>query len=140
MKIHLAVLEARQAKRLSQTQLAERTGLSPTYISKVENSCLIPTICTLVRVAGGLDITPGQLLDRALDPSLDDTCVHRRGVIMRNGNRRVVPVRQACTLPRRIIFPLGSHVRDPAAIAARRRLGREIMGRAASADAVCACP
>lgn len=141
MKIHLAILEARQARHISQIQLGERTGLSPTYISKVENCCIVPTIDTLVRVANGLNMEPGRLLDRALDPSLDDSCVSRREVIMRNGSKRVMPVRQSRrTRPLTCAFPAGGCVRDPVAIAARKRLGRLIVGgeeHASSVHPVC---
>jgi transcriptional regulator with XRE-family HTH domain len=38
-------------------QLGERTGLSPALLSKLENSKLIPTVPTLLRIAMVFDVT-----------------------------------------------------------------------------------
>jgi transcriptional regulator with XRE-family HTH domain len=129
MKIHLAVLEARQSSNLSQIQLGKLTGLSPAYISKVENSCLVPTLETLVRVAGGLNLTAGQLLDRALDPSLDENSVRRREITMGDGSKRVIPIKQRVDAkPRTLSFPRGNLVHDRTSIESRRALGKLICG------------
>jgi transcriptional regulator with XRE-family HTH domain len=129
MKINLAILEARQAMDLSQPQLANRAGMTRSYISKIETSFVVPSIPTFVRLASALNINPCRLLQRALDPSLNDSCVRRRSVIMRNGRKRVMPVRE----PRRgkiqpLSFPEGNLVHDPTSVAYRRELGRLIAG------------
>src|SRR5689334_12515977 len=42
-------------------QLGERTGLSPALLSKIENSKLVPTVPTLLRIAMVFDVTLDHL-------------------------------------------------------------------------------
>jgi transcriptional regulator with XRE-family HTH domain len=46
----------RQAAGLSQEQLADRTGLHPTEISRLERAAREPRLGTMLRLAKGLDI------------------------------------------------------------------------------------
>jgi DNA-binding XRE family transcriptional regulator len=46
----------REAAKLSQEQLAERTGLHPTEISRLERAVREPRLGTMLRLAQGLDI------------------------------------------------------------------------------------
>lgn len=127
MKLDLAILEARQTKHLTQPQLAARSAIPRSHISKLENHFVVPTLQTLVRLARGLEMSPGQLLDRALDPSLDDSCVKRTVVKMRDGSRRVIPVKQRRrSVPKRDPLPSGNLVHDPFSVARRRKLGKLI--------------
>lgn len=57
------VREARLAAGLTQEALAEAAGLHPTFISNVERGYRVPTVATLLRLAGGLDVPPGVLVD-----------------------------------------------------------------------------
>ncbi len=57
------VREARLAAGLTQEALAEATGLHPTFISNVERGYRVPTVATLLRLADGLDVPPGVLVD-----------------------------------------------------------------------------
>jgi transcriptional regulator with XRE-family HTH domain len=52
----------RQAAGLTQEQLAERSGFSQQYISKLEQGRRNPTIVTLYELATGLDATPADLV------------------------------------------------------------------------------
>ena len=46
----------RQAAGLSQEQLADRTGLHPTEISRLERAAREPRLGTMLKLAKGLDI------------------------------------------------------------------------------------
>jgi transcriptional regulator with XRE-family HTH domain len=53
---------SRRAAGLSQEQLAERSGLHMTEISRLERGVRDPRLATIVRIAQGLDVPPAQLL------------------------------------------------------------------------------
>lgn len=57
------VRAVRHERELTQEQLAEAAGLHPTFISNVERGYRVPTVPTLLRLAKGLDVEPGQLVD-----------------------------------------------------------------------------
>jgi transcriptional regulator with XRE-family HTH domain len=52
----------RKAAGLTQEQLAERSGFSQQYISKLEQGRRNPTVVTLYELAAGLGATPADLL------------------------------------------------------------------------------
>jgi transcriptional regulator with XRE-family HTH domain len=52
----------RQAAGLSQEQLADRTGLHPTEISRLERAAREPRLGTMLRLAKGLDIGIEKLI------------------------------------------------------------------------------
>lgn len=51
----------REMKKLSQGEVAKRSGLYRSYISRVENGHTLPTIATLEKMAGALEIPMYQL-------------------------------------------------------------------------------
>jgi len=51
----------RQMKKLSQGEVARRSGLYRSYLSRVENGHTVPTIATLEKMACALEITMYQL-------------------------------------------------------------------------------
>jgi len=55
------LLGARQDAGLTQEQLAERSELHPTQIKRLERGATLPRIDTVVRLAGALDVPPGEL-------------------------------------------------------------------------------
>lgn len=55
-------LRLRAAAGLTQEQLAERTGFSQQYISKLEKGRRNPTIVTLFELATGLGASPVDLV------------------------------------------------------------------------------
>lgn len=50
-------------------QLAERAGLSPNYIGSVENGLRDPSLSTILALARGLRVAPGELLGPMKDLS-----------------------------------------------------------------------
>ena len=56
------VRAAREARRMTQEQLAETTGFSQQYISNLERGLCNPTIVTLHELAQALRLTPVDLL------------------------------------------------------------------------------
>lgn len=57
------VREVRAAQNMTQEALAEAAGLHPTFISNVERGYRVPSVPTLLRLAMGLAVTPGVLVD-----------------------------------------------------------------------------
>lgn len=57
----------RRALRLSQEELAERSGFHPTFISSVERGERNASLMTILRVAQALEMDPGRLI-RGLTP------------------------------------------------------------------------
>jgi transcriptional regulator with XRE-family HTH domain len=55
---------ARRRARLTQEALAFQAGLHPTWISHLESGRPNPRLDTVARLAGALDIDPGELLMR----------------------------------------------------------------------------
>lgn len=52
----------RKNRGMTQEQLAEKAELSNIYISHIENSRSIPSLETLMKLCGALDITPDEVL------------------------------------------------------------------------------
>jgi len=55
------VSELRNKKELTQEQLAERSGLDPSYSSGIERGVRNPSFLSLVRLANGFDTTVSSL-------------------------------------------------------------------------------
>lgn len=51
-----AMIEARKSKHITQKQLAERTGIDQSDISKIETGNANPALSTLKRLADGMDM------------------------------------------------------------------------------------
>lgn len=80
----MAVRTLRKEKGLTQADLAARSGVSHSALSKIENSQLSPTFETLLRIASGLAIDISELL------ASFDTRPHRtRRVVTRRGEGEV---------------------------------------------------
>ena len=62
---------AREAKGLTQEQLAELVDLSPMHMSVLERGVKPPKLETLIRIANALDVTADILLQDLLDNHLD---------------------------------------------------------------------
>lgn len=58
----ITIRQHREAKALTLKQLAERTGLSISYISEIEKGAKTPSLKTLAKISVGLDIPLGVLL------------------------------------------------------------------------------
>jgi len=66
-KVGVVLRKARQAKHLTQEQLATAAGLPQTHISRLETGKHAPTYLTIERLAAALDMTP-----KMLDPGFED--------------------------------------------------------------------
>jgi transcriptional regulator with XRE-family HTH domain len=58
----------RQAKGMSQRELAVSIGVPRPWITKIETGITQPTAGSLMRLAAGLGVTVAELLDSRLDP------------------------------------------------------------------------
>lgn len=61
------VREIRLEKGMTQEQVAEAAALHPTFISNIERGYRVPTVVTLLRLAKGLAVRPGELVDDLAD-------------------------------------------------------------------------
>ena len=52
----------RLAKGLSQEQLAEKTGIHPSEVSRLERAARDPRLSTIVKLARGLDVPAERLV------------------------------------------------------------------------------
>ena len=59
--VGLAVRELRNARGLSQEELAQRSGLHPTYISGIERGLRNPTWRSLGRICEALEVRMSEL-------------------------------------------------------------------------------
>ena len=60
--------EVRHARGLTQAQLAERAGVTPSYMTRLENATVAPGIDMAARLAAALDTTAADLLPAAAPP------------------------------------------------------------------------
>lgn len=56
------VIASRQSAGITQLELGERSGQTVPAISRLESGRHLPSLTTLLRVAEGLGVEPGQLL------------------------------------------------------------------------------
>jgi transcriptional regulator with XRE-family HTH domain len=61
----------RESRQLSQGDIEEKTGLLRCYISRVENGHTVPSLETLERFAGALDVPLYQLFYNSEEPPQD---------------------------------------------------------------------
>jgi len=52
-----AILDARKAANITQKELAEKTGIAQSDISKIENGNANPSLKTIERIASGMGMT-----------------------------------------------------------------------------------
>jgi transcriptional regulator with XRE-family HTH domain len=60
---------ARELRKLSQSELAERAGLQPSAVSHFETGQRAPSFDNLKRLADALDVTTDYLLGRTTEPT-----------------------------------------------------------------------
>ena len=61
-QLGLRIANERKNKKLTQEQLAEKTGLSANYISNIENNYSIPSLETFIKICSALDVTADYIL------------------------------------------------------------------------------
>src|SRR4030081_3616591 len=68
MNIGETIRAFRLQKGMSQGDIEKRTGLLRCYLSRVENSHTVPSIETLQKIAGALDLPLSQMFDDQISP------------------------------------------------------------------------
>jgi transcriptional regulator with XRE-family HTH domain len=90
LRLGKRVAELRTARRFTQDRLAGAAGFTKGYLSKIENSKVIPPIGTLVRIAQVLDTDVADLLGTEGSPNHNETiCIVRsweREMVIRGGS------------------------------------------------------
>lgn len=54
--------ELRRKRKLTQVQVAERSGLAQNHISELENGERMPSLVTMLKLAAAIDCKPTELL------------------------------------------------------------------------------
>ena len=67
MTIGSRILEARRALGLQQKQLAEKAGLAPSLVSQIERDRVSPSLNTLRKLAGVLDVSLSWFFEEPMD-------------------------------------------------------------------------
>jgi transcriptional regulator with XRE-family HTH domain len=80
MLIGTRLRQLREQRQMSQGDIEERTGLLRCYISRVENGHTVPSLETLVRFAGVLDVPLYQLFYSGEDPPPTPSLTPRRSL------------------------------------------------------------
>jgi transcriptional regulator with XRE-family HTH domain len=68
MNIGVTIRGFRLQKGMSQGDIEKRTGLLRCYLSRVENGHTVPSIETLQKIAGALDLPLSQMFDDQSQP------------------------------------------------------------------------
>ena len=74
MSIGRRIHQLRSKHRMTQRELGEATGLAVSYLSRVENGRLTPTIPTLAKIAGALSVQLTALFDATATLEARDVC------------------------------------------------------------------
>lgn len=82
------IRDRRKACNLTLAQLAERAGVSTSYVSQVERGIANPTLASLKMLAAALDFNVGSLLEQS-QPEFDQA-VDSEVAVLRAGHRRRV--------------------------------------------------
>jgi transcriptional regulator with XRE-family HTH domain len=69
MQISQRLKELREAKKFSQGTIEKRTGLMRSYISRVENEHIVPTVDTLERLARALEVPLYRIFQDGEEPA-----------------------------------------------------------------------
>ena len=71
-KIGAKIVFYRKLKSMTQEKLAEEVGITPQYLSRIENGGYTKSVSlsTLMMIAGALDVTMSQLMEGVEDTSL----------------------------------------------------------------------
>jgi transcriptional regulator with XRE-family HTH domain len=74
MSIGRRIHQLRSESRITQRELGEATGLAVSYLSRVENGRLTPTVPTLTKIAGALSVPVTALFDATATLEARDSC------------------------------------------------------------------
>jgi len=62
MEPYLRIREVRVDKKMSQSELARKAGISQSYLSELESNKKSPTLRQLCKIANALGVHPGELV------------------------------------------------------------------------------
>ncbi|GAA0973792.1 cupin domain-containing protein [Acrocarpospora macrocephala] len=84
------IRERRQAQRMSLSQLAERAGVSTSFVSQVERGVANPTLSSLKSLVSALGFSVGELLENAVPKTAGQqhTTADDEVAVLRAGERR----------------------------------------------------
>jgi transcriptional regulator with XRE-family HTH domain len=74
MSVGRRIQQLRLESRITQRELGETTGLAVSYLSRVENGRLTPTLPTLTKIAGALSVPLTALFDATATLEARDAC------------------------------------------------------------------
>ena len=74
MSVGRRIQQLRSESRITQRELGETTGLAVSYLSRVENGRLTPTLPTLTKIAGALSVPLTALFDATATLEARDLC------------------------------------------------------------------
>jgi transcriptional regulator with XRE-family HTH domain len=74
MSLGRRIHQLRLESRITQRELGEATGLAVSYLSRVENGKLTPTVPTLAKISGALSVPLTALFDATPILEAKDTC------------------------------------------------------------------
>lgn len=74
MSVGRKIRQLRLDSRITQRELGETTGLAVSYLSRVENGRLTPTLPTLTKIAGALSVPLTALFDVTATLEARDAC------------------------------------------------------------------
>lgn len=83
----------RRQRELTLDSLAERTGLTKSYISKIERSLTVPSIASIIKLATAFNVDVGHLFGEATADA--DVVIDRAASRTRYGRRALIPVAAA---------------------------------------------
>ena len=68
------IVAARQRHRVSQSAVARRAGIHPSYLSRIERGKVHPTVATAMRIAAALRVSLNDLLGPSPSTEKDQPC------------------------------------------------------------------
>jgi transcriptional regulator with XRE-family HTH domain len=74
MSVGRRIHQLRSEYRITQRELGEVTGLAVSYLSRVENGRLTPTLPTLTKIAGALSVPLAALFEAKATLEAKDAC------------------------------------------------------------------
>ena len=68
------IVAARKRQRVSQSAVAKRAGIDPSYLSRIETGEVHPTVATAMRIAAALRVSLNDLLGPSPSTEKDQPC------------------------------------------------------------------
>src|SRR5690625_4498227 len=120
MEIGTAIKQERINRNFSIRELADKSGLSPSAISKIENNKTIPNVITMKNIANAMGLSAAYFFIEKDEDLAELVKKDRRPVLQRNATKLGVVTEELLARgsnnlmqPCIITFPGGSHSEDP---------------------------